>query len=78
MRLSGISRTGAIYDASASARTFETFGEFYVGEIDFSKNVTDASSEVLAKPGCSRIPGFDGFIESREVDMNNVNILKKI
>ena len=49
MRIAGIARPGAIYDASAEAQTSESVVGFREDKCDFEENVTDAVSGSLVK-----------------------------
>ena len=77
MRVSRISRPGALYGASASAKTFETIDEEFANPIDFEE-VSDVNiPNVIHTESYLHMPGFVGPNRKFPKDSNLVNSVKK-
>ena len=73
-RNSRIARTGALYGASVSGRTFETIGETTINPIDLEEVVDVNVSKVLGANSYPRVPRFEGTGRNFPKSANLVNL----
>ena len=81
MRIARISRPGAFYGASVSAKTFEAIGESIVNPIDLEEIFDVNMGNSMRAEKYSHIRGFVEFAQKfkkNKIDANRANLFLKI